>query len=77
MKLNRFFFLILTLLTILFIPYSCKKLKDAEAPLAIHDEIVEKFFRVPQNSSDALKGLIAEIKRQDDKSHFAATIANK
>ena len=51
-------------------------MKDAEAPLAIHDEIVEKFFRVPQNSSDALKGLIAEIKRQDDKSHFAATIAN-
>jgi hypothetical protein len=78
MKLNKLFIIVFTLLGILFIPYSCKKMKDVEAPPTTgNDEMVQRFFKEPANSSDALKSLIAEIKRQDDKNHFAATIATK
>ncbi len=39
--------------------------------------MVEKFFRVPENASDGLKKVIADIKKQEDKNHFVSQLAAK
>ncbi len=78
MKFNKSFLLVLTLVFsfgFLLIPYSCRKAKDIEAPLSVQDEIVNKFFKVPENATDVLRKVITQIKKQDDKHHFARTIA--
>jgi hypothetical protein len=68
-----FFGISLTLLFLFF--SSCKKNKDVES--APKNDLIKKFFKVPDNANEALKSLIAEIKKQDDTNHFAEQLARK
>ena len=70
-------FAFLSVIAVMLIPYSCKKIKDIEASNPPQEDLVQKFFKVPENTSDALKKVITNIKRQDDEIHFVTSIANK
>ena len=62
---------------ILFSPISsCKKIKDVEFKPQ-HDDLVQKFFAVPEGTSDALKAVIVDIKKQEDKNHFVLNLVPK
>jgi hypothetical protein len=56
--------------------FSCKKIKDVEVAPPQND-LVEKFFKIPEDASDELKKLITTIKKQDDKHHFVNQLAGK
>jgi hypothetical protein len=54
---------------------SCRKLKDVE--IRPDNELVKKFFQVPDDASDALRNVIADIRRQNDKPHFVNQLGGK
>jgi hypothetical protein len=54
---------------------SCRKIHEVqERP---DDELVQKFFRVPDDANESLRSIIADIKRQEDKHHFVNQLAGK
>jgi hypothetical protein len=54
---------------------SCRKLKDVE--MRSDDGLAQKFFQIPEDASDALRSVIADIRKQNDKHHFVNQLAGK
>jgi|GEM_PF-1337441 len=54
---------------------SCRKLKDVD--LKPENELVQKFFHIPEDASDELRDVIANIKKQEDKYHFVNRLTAK
>lgn len=54
---------------------SCRKTHDVqERP---NDDLVQKFFQIPDDANKALSSVIADIKKQDDKYHFVSQLISK
>jgi hypothetical protein len=41
------------------------------------DDLTKKFFQVPEDASNALRSVIADIKKQDDKYRFVIQLTSK
>jgi len=66
---------LITGLIVIALTPSCRKIQDVqEHP---QDDLTKNFFNIPEGVSDALRSVIADIKKQDDKYHFVIQLTNK
>jgi hypothetical protein len=74
--LSSAFFLSIIVISFLFSTVSsCRKSEDVV--VRTDNELVQKFFQIPEDASDALRNVIADIRRQNDKPHFVNQLGGK
>jgi hypothetical protein len=75
-KLTKFTAFVTVIFFVSAIFFGCRKLDRQIEPLS-QDKSEEKFFTTPENISNELKGVVDDIKKQNDQYHFVSAFAAK